>query len=331
MDLQKNKAWTCLSELERKALYLNFSQGLSTRKSGEILGVTHYKYLEIKARAERFFKLFTDYFNKYPDLVNPNSPVSERFRDYLYACILKRMAKSDAVYSVGDSKWLLTQFSNKSIGKDMQLLKDSKEGSWDHDLYKLVVEFDRWNNFRILPREYQAISPFGRRSTKKYKMYVNYLHRIPDKKIFYLIDTLWNSGITNVYYVVMLSNALDNGYIVMPIKEKDIPTFSKMRIYAFKDMIDADLYGVLLLQYHERTMTRRDGLLYWKEYREAIEKAVNYAYINNLDFGYFAMDEALGLKRKKFIRSKETLEKIALSREKKASKKAKKESKSREK
>lgn len=309
MEEYQKKAWSCLLDIEKQSLYLNFSQGLSSRKAGEMLKLAHYKYLEVKARSERFFKLFSDYFHKYPDLVDPKGVTTPRFRDYLYACIYQRMKKNDALYSVGDSKWLLYKISTDLMSKELQKLKDSKEGSWDHDLYKLLIEFDRWNNFRILPRKFQAISAFGRKTQKKYKSYVQYLHRIPDSKIRAMVDKYWYSGKKDVVYVTMLSNSFDNGYIVMPIRKSDLSIFSQMRIYAYEDSMQADMYGVLLIQFHERTLNRRDGLCYWKEYREVIEKSINYAYINNLDFGYITMDSVLGLKRKKYIRSQATLDK----------------------
>lgn len=326
MEEYQKRAWGCLLDVERKALYLNFSQGLSSRKSGEVLKVAHYKYLEIKSRAERLFKLFSDYFSKYPDLVDPNGVVSTRVRDYIYAIIYNRKTRGEAVSSVGDSSWLLYRVSNRILTENLQRLKDSKEGTWDRDLYRLLVEFDRWNNFRVIPRPFQAISAFTRKNQKKYKSYVSYLHRIPDSKIRSLVDQYWSKGIGKRYYVTFLSESFDNGYIVVPLKENKtiLQTLTQMRFYIFNDIFTADLFGILLIQFPERTMNRKDGLSYWKEYRGVIEKAINYEYINNLDFGYITMDKALGLSRKKFIRSISTLNKVKKARIKAEKKKQQK-------
>ena len=51
MEPYMEKAWDCLTEQEQNSLFLNLSNGLSARETGEILKVSHYKYLEIKARA----------------------------------------------------------------------------------------------------------------------------------------------------------------------------------------------------------------------------------------------------------------------------------------
>lgn len=63
MEPYMEKAWDCLTEQEQNSLFLNLSNGLSARETGEILKVSHYKYLEIKARAEKLFKLFSDFLN----------------------------------------------------------------------------------------------------------------------------------------------------------------------------------------------------------------------------------------------------------------------------
>lgn len=48
----------------------------------------------------------------------------------------------------------------------MKRLKES-EDEWDKDTLRLILEFDRWNNFRILPRMLQQPSAFKRRSNKR--------------------------------------------------------------------------------------------------------------------------------------------------------------------
>ena len=61
MTENQEKAWDCLTEQEQQLLFLSLSQGLSSREAGSILKISHYKLLEHKARAERLFKLFSDY------------------------------------------------------------------------------------------------------------------------------------------------------------------------------------------------------------------------------------------------------------------------------
>ena len=66
--------------------------------------------------------------------------------------MVKRLPKEEAKLHTGDSSFLLTKISNIKIEKWMLVLKQS-EDEWDKDLYALIMEFDRWNGYRILPRK----------------------------------------------------------------------------------------------------------------------------------------------------------------------------------
>lgn len=61
-DAQK-KAWDCLNEIERQSLFLQLSESKSSWEAGEILKLSHYKYLEIRERSEKFFRLFSDFLS----------------------------------------------------------------------------------------------------------------------------------------------------------------------------------------------------------------------------------------------------------------------------
>lgn len=299
MEDYQEKAWECLTKEEQNSLFLTLSQGLSTWKTGEILKITHYKYLELKARSEKFFKMFSDYFYLYPSLINPKAPLSERFRDYLYGCILKRLPKDEASEYAGDSSWLLKPVRNNHIINNMSNLKKSKD-KWDKDLYALIMEFDRWNNFRILPRILQASSPYKRRNTKKDKIYIKYLHGIPDFKIRAMIDMYWKAGIPDKrYYVAFISDFFKEGYVVVPIKREDniVNQITDMKIYIFEEQEDAELFGIMVKNFFEKTRDCKSGLNFWKEYRSLINRAINYNSINNMDFTCETLDSAYNLKR----------------------------------
>ena len=89
MNEIQNKAWNLLTEKEKQALTLGLGYAKSSWEVGEMMGLSHYKFLELKERAERFFKLFEGYFSKYPSLVRPNS-LDDRFRDFIEGIIEKR-------------------------------------------------------------------------------------------------------------------------------------------------------------------------------------------------------------------------------------------------
>ena len=297
MEKYQEQAWDCLTKQEQDSLFLNQGQGLSTRRTGEIMGMSHYKYLELKARAEKFFKMFSDYFYIHPSLIRPGAPLTEAFKDYLYGSILKRLSKDEAINYAGDSTWVLKQFNTKKITVNMERLKAS-EDKWDKDLYILIMEFDRWNSFRILPQLLQAPSAYKRRTNKKYKVYLKYLHRIPDYKIRYLLDVYWKQS-GKVRYIALVSSIFEYGYQLVPVGVTDKITaeLTEMKIYIFENQLDAEDFGLQVSRYFE-IGTPRSGLKFWAHFDELIEKAINYKHINNMDFSVGTLDQAYKLKRK---------------------------------
>lgn len=302
MQPYQDKAWACLSEQEQVSLNLTLTQGLSTWEVGEILKLSHYKYLELKSRSEKFFRMFSDYFQKWSDLVRPGCPVEERFRDFLYGALLKRLPKGEAILYAGDSSWVVYPIRNGAIMNNMKSLHESTD-EWDKDLYALIMEFDRWNNFRILPPLIQAPSAYKRRGTKKDKVYLRYLHCIPAFKINYLIDKYWNKGrLDKRWFIAFISSDVfgKKGYSIIPVKQEEsiLKELTDNKIYVFEDKDDAELFGIYVNSFYEKTIDNKGGLSFWKKYREIVETAINYKQINNMDFTCETLDMAFNLKRK---------------------------------
>lgn len=297
MEKYQEDAWDCLTKQEQDSLFLNQGQGLSTHRTGEILKMPHYKYLELKARAEKFFKMFSDYFYIHPSLIRPGAPLTEAFKDYLYGSILKRLEKDEAINYAGDSRWVLKEYNTKKVTVNMERLKQS-EDPWDKDLYKLIMEFDRWNSFRILPQLLQAPSPYKRRTNRKYKVYMKYLNRIPDFKIKYLLDVYWKKN-GPVNYIALVSSIFEYGYQLVPISKSKKVTqeITDMKIYIFENQLDAEDFGLQVSRYFE-IGSPRSGIKFWSHFHELIEKAINYKSITNMDFVVGTLDQAYKLKRK---------------------------------
>lgn len=166
MTEAQEKAWNCLTPKEQNSLFLQLTQGKSSWEAGEMMGISHYKYLEIKDRSQKFFRMFTEFYDIHPDLFRPNGSVEESFRDYMYACLEKRMKRSEASAFVGESSMLVNSVTQENLIRNMKRLKESGD-TWDKDTWALIMEFDRWNNHRILPRLIQQPSAFKRRVNKK--------------------------------------------------------------------------------------------------------------------------------------------------------------------
>lgn len=299
MNEAQTKAWDCLTDIEHQSLFLQLAQGKSSWEAGEILRISHYKYLEIKDRSQRFFKMFTDFYSSYTDIFRPGGPTEEKFRDYIYACLEKRMSNSAAKRFTGDSTQLIPEVSSKCIIKNMRRLHES-DNIWDQQTWGLICEFDRWNNFRILPKLIQQPSAFKRRVNKKHKIYIRYtldkiptyLHKAIKEKYFYKAKPSMPK-----YWVCLISQELyPDSFYLMPIRPQEdiVNEMSRLYIYVFKDKKDAEDFGFLVSRFRAKTSHVRLGLTFWPEYLSTINKAVNYAPVNNLDFNCQQIDNAYG-------------------------------------
>lgn len=307
MEPYQDKAWDILTQNERNSLFLQMSQGQSSWEAGEILNIPHYKYLELKERSIKFFKMFSDYFMEFNTLVNPNSVVDDKFRDYVEGIIEKRLTREEALKYTGDSALSLKELSDRVITKNMSRLLES-ELKHDNRLYDLIIEFDRWNNRRVLPRELQLPSAYKRRNNKRDKTYIDFICNIPENKTNAIINLFTykpRKSNKKVYYISLISDQFEDGYYIVPIKpnKTTIDKISKLSIYIFDDKDKADTFGFMISKFKEDKKTPQVGQKFWPRYRDFIKMSVNYDIIKPSDFYNEKLDMAYGLntrrKRKK--------------------------------
>lgn len=307
-DAQK-KAWDCLNEIERQSLFLQLSESKSSWEAGEILKLSHYKYLEIRERSEKFFRLFSDFFELHTSIFRPDCPCERSFCDFIEGCIEKRLTRKEASLYTGDSSNLISKVSNSNIERNMKRLKES-EDPWDLDSMRLILEFDRWNNFRILPRMLQQPSAFKRRLNKKDKIYIKYLlNRVPEwmhTKLKERFRYKVKPG-KKKYWVCLISEELyTDGYLLMPIRPLDevVSEFSRFYMYVFEKKDDADTFGFMVSKFMIKTVDVKLGQRFWPEYRCCVEKAVNYNQVNNIEFSIKKLDMAFNADKVKKKRKK---------------------------
>lgn len=298
MNEAQKKAWSCLNSLEQNSLFLQISESKSTWEAGEILRLSHYKYIEIRERSVKFFKMFSDFFEIHPSIFRPDSPCELRFQDYIEGCIEKRLTRTQASVYTGDSTMQLSKITTKVIVRNMERLKESQHTNpWDRDTYRLILEFDRWNNFRILPMLLQQPSAFKRRLNKKDKIYIRYIMRaIPTWKLKRLEERFKTTPkCKSKYWVTLIKEGLyKGGYKVIPVKanQEVIEVFSKLYVYIFPDRLYADQFGFMVANFFIRTDGVRLGQKFWPEYRACIETAINYNQINNIEFSVKNLEQA---------------------------------------
>lgn len=299
MNEAQTKAWNCLREDEKQSLFLQISGGKSAWEAGTIMKRSHYKYIEIRERSQKFFKMFTEFFELHESIFRPGVPCKDTFKDYIEGCIEKRLTRKEAAFYSGDSTQVFAKVRSNMLRNNLQKLRTSTD-PWDKDTFTLLIEFDRWNNFRILPRMYQAPSAYKRRANEKQKIYIRYLNtRFPKWAHKKIIDRFKCSPTRHEkYWVALISREKypKTGYYVFPVKPSDELLFemSKFFIYVFKTQDDADTFGFMVDSFIDKTASIPSGQRFWGEFRSIVEEAVNYKQVSFIDFNMKTLDMAYG-------------------------------------
>lgn len=303
MSEAQKRAWDCLTETEQQSLTLQILGNKSSWEAGSILNLAHYKYVEIRERAEKFFKLYTQMFERHSAIFRPDSPCEEAFKDYIEGVIEKRLTRVEASVQTGDSTNLLQKRRTQVILRNMIRLKDS-DNPWDIDTLRFIFEFDRWNNFRVLPHKLQQPSAYKRRLNKRDKIYIKYLLKNVPEWVHIKIKERFKYKVNKPvkkHWICLISEELyDDGYLVMPVRptEEVVKEMNRFYIYVFDDKEDADTFGFMVSKFMDKTKGVKFGQQFWPEYREVIQKAVNYNEVNNIEFGVKTLDNAYGVNRK---------------------------------
>lgn len=278
MNLNR-QAWALLKEDEQIALNLHHGQDKSTWEAGEIMEKAHYKLLEIKYRGEHFLKIFTEHFNLYdqliPEQVEDNIPSTVKV--YLRLVMNDRKKPKEA-YTEMDVK-------KKSI--DKELIKWVLKHSDSEDLYmlnfvNLVKEFDRWNNFRVLPRDIQEPSAYKRRNKTIDRKRVKLVHSMPEISLKIIQEVCCCKSNTG-YWVGFL---VGKKKWAEPVKKRHLDKLSGTGIYIFDNkaltLNYLDVIDTYLAATTSSSKSCKQGLKFWPEYREIITKAVNYNQVQKI-------------------------------------------------
>lgn len=279
-----NKALDILLDDERTALQLSMVHIKSTWEAGEIMNKAHYKYLEIKARAEAFVKLFTAYYEKYDELLPVGDFLHRDFKEYLICVIIQRKTQKETSDINPKSLLYVDQSRDRLIISEVEKLKKSEEPQ-HIDLLHLISEFDRWNNFRILPKDIQEPSAFKRRNKTRNLKHIKKIASIPKFSIKAIINRYQYDGKYNKLFVPLITDISSDGYMVIPIKETNtnIEEVSKIGLFIFKTHEEADNLGHIIDQYiSKNNKTCKEGQRFWPNYRTITTEAINWKVINNI-------------------------------------------------
>lgn len=272
------KAWAILTSDEQFSLNLSHIHKHSSWKAGEVMAKAHYKYLELKYRAEHFFKLFSTHFDLYDELI-PDIAIKPEVKLYLELTIQKRINPQQAKAQVIEERPELTK---KLL--DLAIISFMNNGAKSKSLevsnfVGLVLDFDRWNNFRILPRSIQEPSAYKRRNKNQAKKQLKLIATLPPLSIDILRSSAFCKGPTGFFTALKAGDEVE----VFNIRKRLVKKVSELGFYIFTTKAEAEDYRYLLSYYTAgENLHCRDGLKFWPRYRERIRTAINYDVLQNL-------------------------------------------------
>jgi hypothetical protein len=317
------KALQILNSDESMALNLAKVENKTTWQAGEIMGKSHYKYIEILQRATEYIKVFMKHYEHYEKFFPDEVELNPDFKYYLNEVILQRKKPVEAYKNHPSAKFRSRNSREALIGRELLKLRSSNNAHEQY-FYHLIMTFDRWNNHRILPTAYQEPHAFKRRQKNRHRKILSVTFNVPKEvlqgleKEFSLGKVAEASSGDKVYYTY-LSESIRNGvYKLVKIKKipEAIEAFTKQRIYVFKQSEDVAAFTTACYEY---TIDNRDkmksGLKFWPIFRLLIKKAVN-----------FNQMERVTPEREEYLNTSHSTEarKIEIRREKKAKARIKK-------
>lgn len=282
----QNKAWGILTEDEKTAITLNLGVGKSTWSASDIMGKSHYKYLEILERAKKIFKMFQEYFEKYGDYLIPvGVEVDEDFERYLEAVIIDRMKIREAMKELKDARYISQADRESLVNKNMAKLKSYNTDS-ANDLIDLIKEFDRWNNHRILPVELQEPHAFKRRNKKRIQRYLNNLLELEDWLVMSIVKnySLKTPRGDSLYFALPQNKKLElSKIIIIKRDEVAIKRFTDAGLFLFTQADHAKEFLEIVTDYFSKEERHcKEGQVFWPRLRVVISKAINFNEIERI-------------------------------------------------
>ena len=273
-------AWNILTQEEKMAVTLSLGHKKSSWEAGEIMSKSHYKFLEIVARAEKFLRMFTEFWNKYHGLFPDDLELTKDVQEYLSMAIESRMIPRDIGEKMNNKAFMVISYRDRKMDDQLWILKKSSK-EWDKDFLDLILEFDRWNNFRILPKYWQQESAFKRRIKGKELKYIKSICGLPKFSVDKLREKYESKS--GKIFTILVSELFPTGFMVMALKDrsKNISSLTAMGFPLYSNEIDANEMGYILSKYlfskPQRGVSRvKLGLDFWDKFRVGLSKSTNY-------------------------------------------------------
>jgi hypothetical protein len=304
MEKINTEAWDILNDDEKTAVSLSLGHNKSTWESGEIMSKAHFKYLEIQKRARKFLEIFTNHLEKYGGLFPQDAYISFAFKEYLILTVLERKNISTATKQMEDLSYSVASRRNKLIIKEIQKLQADKSEPAS-DLYNLIMDFDRWNNFRILPVEIQEPSAFKRRNKARNVKHLRNITTLPNYSVLKIIQKYTYSGKYKKVYLPVISTHLENDYKIISIRKVGgyVEEINGTGLFIFADRAIAEEFAELVSGYFLNTIKNcKTGQKFWPEFRVLMAQAYNHKELENIHKSRTYLDNAIFDKDRKKVK-----------------------------
>lgn len=282
------RAMEILTAEERLAVNLVRVEKKSTWEAGEILCKSHYKFLEILGRGHHYLQIFTEHFTFHNTIVPDDAvhPNIRPFRHYMKLVIGERIKVKEA-YDRLEAEGIPRKEVKNSLNKVMIYMKTSEKLAI-RNYYNLICEFDKWNNFRILPRDHQEPSAFKRRHKTRQKRNLNYLLHMPPRVINLIIEEFVISPKSQSKLKAFIplykpDSPLESENLLVYATEANLRKLTNAGYPYFKNKnFSADMLRLIMKFGMEKVHSPKFGQEFWPKFREAMRRADNYAQLENL-------------------------------------------------
>lgn len=280
------EAWNILNRDEQLSITLSMGHNKSSWEAGEIMAKSHYKYLEIVARAEKYLRMFTEFLDKHGTIIPEKKPL--HFQDFIKLTILERKMVRPSAEIIGLALYLNSGQRALTLEKHMLELQSSRI-PMERELFDIILEFDRWNNFRILPKTLQQPSAFKRRNKTIELRHLKSTVDIPAYSVRKIREKFEVEKHHKGYFLAIMSESLPGGFKVIKVDHKafTVSQLSRLGFFLFENEFQAIALGNKVIAYLYPNVVIGfspvlKGLKFWTPYRELIQKSINYNKVYNI-------------------------------------------------
>jgi len=298
MQNAQKKGWETLTKDEQQALSLIVVSNRSRKEASIIMNISPYKFNEIYLRARKFFITFAAHYEHAETILPSGVTIKPEFRLFVQLLLSKRKKPMSILETPG----FLSIINNKvrrQLWMDLFQQLDWGEYTENRDL---LQEFDRWNNFRVLPKALRLPAAFPRRRNRDLKKIHDSLIAISDLG-WNLIEKQYGTNTPPMAHIPVVELSYF-GIKTVKKTERNKDYFTDNVIPIFEKKEEAERFSGLIFDYSNiKRKSPHAARKFWANFRLMLQKALNYKEllnIQNLD-----MDE-ISVKDREFLKSVET-------------------------